>query len=252
MKRRDGTVAVLSKNRGFLDYERSPEPYRPPAERLADWGEINLQTPAFEREELKRQTARCMDCGTPFCQTNTGTQPNAHVRLCSRSVTAPARGVAARGGQAFLGAWLYPLLLCSAARAGRASNRKRRKGMADRQLSLACCTPYLAQAAQSTTSSRSSTAWCSRAAGGTPTTTCAQPTTSQVHSSAPMLRLAPFAPRSFARPPAVRAIGLRLWVGCVRSSGRVAARASAQRPARSLPCCSSPAPRRVPHGLRLL
>ncbi|KAG8461198.1 hypothetical protein KFE25_002387 [Diacronema lutheri] len=71
-KRRDGTVATLSKTRGFLDYERSAEPYRPPAERLADWGEINLTSPAFEREELKRQTARCMDCGTPFCQTNTG------------------------------------------------------------------------------------------------------------------------------------------------------------------------------------
>jgi len=72
VKRRDGTVAALSKHRGFLDYERSPEPYRPAEERVRDWDEINLQAPSAEREELRRQTARCMDCGTPFCQTNTG------------------------------------------------------------------------------------------------------------------------------------------------------------------------------------
>lgn len=72
VKRRDGTLATLSKTRGFLDYERNPEPYRPPGERLLDWEEINLTAPSADREELKRQTARCMDCGTPFCQTNTG------------------------------------------------------------------------------------------------------------------------------------------------------------------------------------
>ena len=34
-----------------------------------DYGEINAQ---HEPGELKRQSARCMDCGTPFCQTHTG------------------------------------------------------------------------------------------------------------------------------------------------------------------------------------
>ena len=67
--RRDGTVGPINKARGFIEYERKPEPYRPPAERLMDYGEINAQ---HEPGELKRQSARCMDCGTPFCQTNTG------------------------------------------------------------------------------------------------------------------------------------------------------------------------------------
>jgi NAD(P)H-dependent glutamate synthase small subunit len=69
VRRRDGTTAPINKLRGFIEYERKPEPYRPPAERLTDYGEINAQ---HEPGELKRQSARCMDCGTPFCQTNTG------------------------------------------------------------------------------------------------------------------------------------------------------------------------------------
>jgi glutamate synthase (NADPH/NADH) small chain len=67
--------------RGFLSYERNPEPYRDPMERLMDWEEIN---PVQERDvdvahtatELKVQAARCMDCGTPFCQTHTGCPVN--------------------------------------------------------------------------------------------------------------------------------------------------------------------------------
>jgi len=69
MRRRDGSEAPLNKTRGFLEYERNPEPYRPPAERSLDYLEINSKHDALE---LKRQAARCMDCGTPFCQTNTG------------------------------------------------------------------------------------------------------------------------------------------------------------------------------------
>lgn len=69
VRRRDGSSARLSKLRGFLDYERNPEPYRPPPARLHDWLEINAK---HEPLELKRQAARCMDCGTPFCQTHTG------------------------------------------------------------------------------------------------------------------------------------------------------------------------------------
>lgn len=58
-----------NKPRGFIEYERNPEPYRPAAERLQDYHEINAKHEALE---LKRQAARCMDCGTPFCQTHTG------------------------------------------------------------------------------------------------------------------------------------------------------------------------------------
>jgi len=71
--RRDGTEAPLNKLRGFIEYERKPEPYRNPAERKLDYLEINS---THDPLELKRQAARCMDCGTPFCQTHTGCPVN--------------------------------------------------------------------------------------------------------------------------------------------------------------------------------
>ena len=57
--------------RGFLDYERSPMPYRPEAERLQDYDEVlaKMEEPAFG-ELLNTQSARCMGCGTPFCHQN--------------------------------------------------------------------------------------------------------------------------------------------------------------------------------------
>ena len=58
--------------RGFLDFSRKAEPYRPPAERVRDWEEIARPAGHADPAELKRQTARCMDCGTPFCQMHTG------------------------------------------------------------------------------------------------------------------------------------------------------------------------------------
>mmetsp|Transcript_5396 Transcript_5396/g.10833 ORF Transcript_5396/g.10833 Transcript_5396/m.10833 type:complete len:2179 (-) Transcript_5396:728-7264(-) len=61
----------FNKLRGFVEIERIPEPYREPSERLTDWGEIYTPVKAHDVER-KRQAARCMDCGTPFCQTNTG------------------------------------------------------------------------------------------------------------------------------------------------------------------------------------
>lgn len=54
---------------GFKLYERSPLPYRPVEERLADWNEVTGRLPDQEENELlKTQSARCMDCGTPFCK----------------------------------------------------------------------------------------------------------------------------------------------------------------------------------------
>jgi len=79
VKRRDGSYQSIEKLRGFLNYERNPEPYRNPLERIMDWGELNppeghdLKQTAVER---KVQAARCMDCGTPFCQTHTGCPVN--------------------------------------------------------------------------------------------------------------------------------------------------------------------------------
>lgn len=56
------------KARGFLEYNRNPLGYRPPKERIQDWGEVNEAKPTAARaDQLHTQAARCMECGTPFC-----------------------------------------------------------------------------------------------------------------------------------------------------------------------------------------
>jgi len=54
----------VGKVTGFLEIQRKKPPVRPIAERLRDWREVYLPYP---EDELKRQGARCMDCGIPFC-----------------------------------------------------------------------------------------------------------------------------------------------------------------------------------------
>ena len=49
---------------GFLKYPRVDPDYRPVAERIKDWYEVDR--PLVE-EVLGQQVARCMDCGVPFC-----------------------------------------------------------------------------------------------------------------------------------------------------------------------------------------
>jgi glutamate synthase (NADPH/NADH) small chain len=49
---------------GFVDYGRENTPHRPPAERVHDWHEVQLDP---SPEAVKKQAARCMDCGIPFC-----------------------------------------------------------------------------------------------------------------------------------------------------------------------------------------
>ncbi|NIA17144.1 MAG: glutamate synthase small subunit [Planctomycetes bacterium] len=50
--------------KGFLKYKRRKLPYRPVEERIHDFAELSLPiTP----EQIHEQTARCMDCGIPFC-----------------------------------------------------------------------------------------------------------------------------------------------------------------------------------------
>jgi len=56
----------MGKTTGFLDYSRELAPRRPVTQRINDWFEIYLDLP---EETLKKQGARCMDCGVPFCQT---------------------------------------------------------------------------------------------------------------------------------------------------------------------------------------
>ena len=54
----------MGKVTGFLEIKRKKPPARPVAERLRDWKEVYLPYPD---EELRKQAARCMDCGIPFC-----------------------------------------------------------------------------------------------------------------------------------------------------------------------------------------
>jgi len=54
----------VGKVTGFLEIQRKKPPVRSVAERVRDWREVYLPYPV---EELRRQAARCMDCGVPFC-----------------------------------------------------------------------------------------------------------------------------------------------------------------------------------------
>jgi glutamate synthase (NADPH/NADH) small chain len=54
----------MGKPTGFIEYPRLTSSCRPVEQRIHDYREIGL--PA-EEQELKREGARCMDCGTPFC-----------------------------------------------------------------------------------------------------------------------------------------------------------------------------------------
>ena len=59
----------MGKATGFMEYRKKSVPYRDPAERQKDFGEI-FTIP--DEEHLRRQGARCMDCGVPFCQSDSG------------------------------------------------------------------------------------------------------------------------------------------------------------------------------------
>lgn len=59
----------LDKVKGFKLYKRRTEKYRSAENRTKDWAELSTR---LSKEELKYQTARCMDCGVPFCQSDTG------------------------------------------------------------------------------------------------------------------------------------------------------------------------------------
>ena len=53
------------KHRGFISYERQSILYRDPNARINDWKEVAVESKPGPL--LKTQSARCMDCGTPFC-----------------------------------------------------------------------------------------------------------------------------------------------------------------------------------------
>ena len=55
----------MGKATGFLEYERVDGPVTKEAERVKDFHEFHGK---LSLEEQKKQAARCMDCGVPFCQ----------------------------------------------------------------------------------------------------------------------------------------------------------------------------------------
>lgn len=63
------TSLILDKTKGFMKYHRHSEKYRNPRTRTRDWAELSTR---LTDDELKYQSARCMDCGVPFCQSDTG------------------------------------------------------------------------------------------------------------------------------------------------------------------------------------
>ena len=58
----------MGKTTGFLEFRRNAAPYRDPVERIADFREIYTE---HNEKRLATQSARCMDCGVPFCQSQT-------------------------------------------------------------------------------------------------------------------------------------------------------------------------------------
>lgn len=56
---------MMGKATGFMEYSRQTTAERHPAERTKDW---NDYTRPLSEEEIKKQGARCMDCGVPTCQ----------------------------------------------------------------------------------------------------------------------------------------------------------------------------------------
>ncbi len=58
----------MGKPTGFIEYLREIPSELPPLERIRNWDEFHLPMP---EEKLRTQSARCMDCGTPFCHTGT-------------------------------------------------------------------------------------------------------------------------------------------------------------------------------------
>jgi glutamate synthase (NADPH) small chain len=54
----------MGKITGFMEYERVEEGYKPVPERVKNYKEFVI---GLDDEQAKVQGARCMDCGTPFC-----------------------------------------------------------------------------------------------------------------------------------------------------------------------------------------
>lgn len=56
----------MGKITGFLEFERQDRTYAPAADRVRHYKEFVIP---LEDRDVKRQAARCMDCGIPYCHT---------------------------------------------------------------------------------------------------------------------------------------------------------------------------------------
>ncbi|HEY0458642.1 MAG TPA: glutamate synthase subunit beta [Pyrinomonadaceae bacterium] len=56
----------MGKTTGFIEFQRSLPILRSPQSRILNWDEFHTSLP---ESELKKQGARCMNCGIPFCHT---------------------------------------------------------------------------------------------------------------------------------------------------------------------------------------
>jgi glutamate synthase (NADPH) small chain len=54
----------MGKATGFMEFERIEEGYKPVTERVKNYKEFVI---GLDDGDAKKQSARCMDCGTPFC-----------------------------------------------------------------------------------------------------------------------------------------------------------------------------------------
>ncbi|MGX5735057.1 glutamate synthase subunit beta [Bosea thiooxidans] len=59
----------MGKVTGFLEYDRQEQKYQLAGDRIRHFREFTLP---LEERDIKKQAARCMDCGIPFCHGPTG------------------------------------------------------------------------------------------------------------------------------------------------------------------------------------
>ncbi|MFC4605354.1 glutamate synthase subunit beta [Rhodococcus kronopolitis] len=61
---------------GFIKVPQRDAPLRAPDERIGDWHEVYAPQPAAERaRDVAEQASRCMDCGVPFCHSDSAGCP---------------------------------------------------------------------------------------------------------------------------------------------------------------------------------
>src|SRR4029077_13161850 len=62
------TGEIMGKPTGFMEFQRELPMAVPPAQRVHSWHEFHEHA---DEMMLRKQGARCMDCGVPFCHTGT-------------------------------------------------------------------------------------------------------------------------------------------------------------------------------------